>query len=102
MTGCSTVAVQQGSTTLPYLTYYLQNGTFWRADERTRTADLVSLRVICQPLQGFALVAKPPFLGGFLFPDLQSVAPYCVPGGIRVVSGERGLRDAGSFANQMW
>jgi hypothetical protein len=33
------------STTLPYLTFYLQNSTFWRADERTRTADLLQLRV---------------------------------------------------------
>jgi hypothetical protein len=24
---------------MPHLTFYLQNGTFWRADERTRTAD---------------------------------------------------------------
>jgi hypothetical protein len=54
LTGCSTVAVKRGSTALPYLTFYLQNSTFWRADERTRTADLISLRVITQALQGCA------------------------------------------------
>ena len=32
--------------------------TFERADERTRTADLVSLRVISQTLQGFARTCK--------------------------------------------
>jgi hypothetical protein len=29
-----------------------------RADERTRTSDLISLRVICQGLQGFAEACK--------------------------------------------
>ena len=29
-----------------------------------------------------------PYLGGFLFCGLHCVAPYCVPGGIRVVSKE--------------
>jgi hypothetical protein len=33
---------------------YLQIKIKWRADERTRTADLTSLRVIIQALQGFA------------------------------------------------
>src|SRR5215208_8415508 len=37
----------------------------------------------CRGMQG---VAEPPYLGGFLFSGLLSVAPYCVPGGIRVVS----------------
>ena len=32
---------------MPYLTFYLQNSTFWRADERTRTAYPCSLRVNC-------------------------------------------------------
>src|SRR5215211_3396779 len=35
-------------------TFYLQISTFWRADERTRTADLLQLRVIGQGLQGCA------------------------------------------------
>jgi hypothetical protein len=34
-------------------------------------------------LQGFA---NPPYLCCFLFSGLLRVAPYCVPGGIRVVS----------------
>src|SRR5215203_2668637 len=55
-----------------------------RADERTRTADLISLRVIGQALQGFANAA---YLEGFPFPALLRVAPYCVRGGIRVASG---------------
>jgi hypothetical protein len=54
-----------------------------RADERTRTADLISLRVITQALQG---VANPVYVRRFLFSRLLSVAPYCVPSGIRVVS----------------
>src|SRR5215211_6487030 len=32
-------------------------------------------------------VAIPVYLSRFLFSGLLSVAPYCVPGGIRVVSG---------------
>jgi hypothetical protein len=35
-------------------------------------------------------INKPP-VGRFLFSALLSVAPYCVPGGIRVVSGGRRL-----------
>jgi hypothetical protein len=54
LTGCSKVAVKRGSAALPHLTFYLQNSTFWRADERTRTADPSSLRVITQALQGCA------------------------------------------------
>ena len=34
-------------------------------------------------LQGFA---NPAYLSGFLCSGLQSVAPYCVPGGVRVVA----------------
>src|SRR5829696_3417289 len=41
LTGCSKVAVKRGSAALPHLTFYLQNSTFWRADERTRTAFLL-------------------------------------------------------------
>ena len=31
-------------------------------------------------------LAKPAYLGGFRFSGLPYVAPYCVPGGVRVVS----------------
>src|SRR5215204_5593968 len=37
----------------------------------------------CRGLHGFG---KPAYLGGFLCCGLLRVAPYCVPGGIRVVS----------------
>jgi hypothetical protein len=55
-----------------------------RADERTRTADLISLRVIGHVLQGLAQECKSPYLSRFLFSRLPRVAPYCVPGGISV------------------
>jgi uncharacterized membrane protein YedE/YeeE len=42
--------------------------------------------------RGLQKLANPAFLGGFLFSGLLSVAPYCVPGGIRVVSIEGRLR----------
>jgi hypothetical protein len=34
--------------------------------------------------------ASPPYLSLFLFSTLLRVAPYCVPGGIREVSGVHG------------
>src|SRR5215207_11644788 len=37
----------------------------------------------CGGLHG---VANPAYLEGFPFPALLSVAPYCAPGGVRVVS----------------
>jgi hypothetical protein len=37
----------------------------------------------CRGMQGIADTA---YLEGFLFSVLPSVAPYCVPGGVRVVS----------------
>ena len=40
----------------------------------------------CRGVQG---IANPAYLGGFLFSCLLRVAPYCVPGGIRVVSNGR-------------
>ena len=43
-------------------------------------------------------LANTPYLSRSLFSALPSVAPYCVPGGVRVVSKVRGLRVAGSFA----
>src|SRR5918994_2026771 len=42
----------------------------------------------CRGVQG---IANPAYLEGFLFHGLPSVAPYCVPGGIRVVSTEAWL-----------
>jgi hypothetical protein len=42
--------------------------------------------------RGVQEVANPPYLKGFPFPALLSVAPYCVPGGIRVVSSRVGSR----------
>jgi hypothetical protein len=45
-----------------------------------------SLRVITQALQGPAQGCKCPYLGGFLCSWLRCVAPYCAPGGVRVVS----------------
>src|SRR5215207_5776625 len=68
-----------------------------RADERTRTADLISLRVIGQALQG---VANAAYLEGFPFPALLRVAPYYVPGDIRAVSENGGL-GAAAFADQI-
>lgn len=53
-----------------------------RADERTRTTDLISLRVIYRALQG---VANPAYFRGFLFCALSCISPYCVLGGVRVV-----------------
>jgi len=47
-----------------------------------------SLRVIHQALHGAANTA---FLSGFLCCGLPRVAPYCAPGGVRVVSGGDGL-----------
>jgi hypothetical protein len=41
-----------------------------RADERTRTADLISLRVISQALQGFAALCKPRVCKRFSLPSL--------------------------------
>src|SRR5918992_1079425 len=48
--------------------------------------------------RGLLRLANPAYLEGFPFPALLSVAPYCVPGGIRVVSAVRGLCLAGSSA----
>ena len=48
----------------------------------------------CWALQGFANAA---YLEGFPFPALLRVAPYCVPGGIRVVSKDPGLSYVSDF-----
>jgi len=58
-----------------------------RTDERTRTADLEShYECAGRRCWGVHSLANAAFLGGFLFCDLLSVAPYCARGGIRVVS----------------
>jgi hypothetical protein len=49
-------------------TFYLQISTKKGADERTRTADLTSLRVIIQVLQGFASMCNLPISIGFSIP----------------------------------
>src|SRR5919112_6059763 len=57
-----------------------------------------SLRWIGRVLQGRAESCESRILEGFPFSGLQCVAPYCVPGGVRVVSksgsrsGPRALR----------
>jgi hypothetical protein len=56
-----------------------------RADERTRTADLLQLRVIGQPLQGFAESCRSRIFEGVSFLCLTAC---CARGGIRVVSTE--------------
>src|SRR5215211_7103737 len=56
------------------------------ADERTRTAFLLQLRVIIHALRAFADACKFCMSKDFLCSGLQCVAPYCAPGGIRVVS----------------
>jgi hypothetical protein len=69
-----------------------------RDDEQTRTADLISLRVIHQGLPRVANLAFPSWL---LCSGLLPVEPYCVPGGIRVVSEVHRSRVAGPFANRI-
>jgi hypothetical protein len=60
-----------------------------RADERTRTAyPSSSYECSVTRCRGLHRVANPTFLGGFLCSVLQVVAPFCAPGGIRVVSKE--------------
>jgi hypothetical protein len=60
-----------------------------------------SLRVIAQALQVLARGCKPAFLSDFLCSGLLRVAPYCVPGGIRVVSEVHRSRVANPFASQI-
>ena len=64
--------------TLPHRVFPLQIRTKKGADERTRTADLTSLRVIIRCCRGLHDVANPVYLSGFLFSALPRVAPYCV------------------------
>jgi hypothetical protein len=48
----------------------------------------------CRGLLGFA---NTPYSRGFLYSGLQSVAPHCVPGGVRVVSEVSGSHITDSF-----
>jgi hypothetical protein len=57
-----------------------------RADERTRTADLISLRVIGHVLQGCAGDCKYRISKPLSLLCHAQCCSYCVPGGIRVVS----------------
>jgi hypothetical protein len=57
-----------------------------RADERTRTADLISLRVIIHVLLGFAQDCETRISKPILFSALPCIATYCAPSGVRVVS----------------
>src|SRR5215218_6796366 len=100
LTGCSTVAVKRGSTALPYLTFYLQNSTFWRTDERTRTADLISLRVITQALQGVAEACKFRISIGVSF--LRVAACCTVLRSRWYQSGIKGLADYRSPVSCAW
>jgi hypothetical protein len=70
---------------------YLQIQYGMRADERTRaaflliTSDNSGIAETCRGLHG---PANPAYLSCILCSALPSVAPYCVRGGIRVVSIE--------------
>src|SRR5918995_3888911 len=58
-----------------------------RADERTRTAyPCSSYECAVRRCRSSPGVAMPAFLSGLLCSGLPRVAPYCVPGGVRVVS----------------
>jgi hypothetical protein len=48
--------------------------------------------------RGLQRLAKPLCIGGFLCSGLQAVAPYCVPGGVRVVSGGRATAPIAVFS----
>jgi hypothetical protein len=80
MTGCSTVTVWGGPTVPLHLTFYLQIAIKRRADERTRTADLISLRVCGRAYLSIAGDSECRIDKRFLVP---LVAQYC-----------RGLRPA--------
>ena len=66
------------------LRFFLQIGTEWRADARTRTALLlITSDQSGRDLQG---VANSAFVSRFPFSALLRIAPYCAAGGVRVVS----------------
>ena len=78
-----------------------ETATRRRADERTRTADLISLRVISQALQGFAGCCKSPIFRAF---SLLRFALCCTV--LRSRWYQSGVKSSwimvvGSFANQV-
>ena len=66
-----------------YYEYFPWVSGIGRADEQTRTADLLQLRVINRALQGLAQGCKCRIEKRLSF---LCLALYCTPGGIRVVS----------------
>src|SRR5215203_4528903 len=64
---CGKVALALAPRPLYVPEFYLQNARKKRADERTRTADLISLRVIHHALQRFAGGCKTRISKGFSF-----------------------------------
>jgi hypothetical protein len=93
LTGCSMAAVKRGSAALPHLTFYLQNGTFWRADERTRSAYPCSLRVCGQWLLSVAGVCKFRISKRF---SVLSIARHCRA--LRQVRVKLGSRNVGQVS----
>jgi hypothetical protein len=73
-----------------YLMFYLQIAIKWRADERTRTADLESLSE-CAVSSCWALhrIANHAYVSGSLFSLLPTIAGYCVR--VRVKLGSSGV-----------
>jgi hypothetical protein len=47
--------------------------------------------------RGLHRLANPAYISQFLFPGLLHIAPYCVPGGVRVVSEVSGSHITDSF-----
>ena len=77
---------------------------FLQGDERTRTADLISLRVIGHALQGFAKGCKCRIDRRLSAPDcpvLHRIVLPVVSEWYHEKSGDSGLRVAGFFAIQM-
>ena len=81
------ISVRLSTDTFPFYEYFPKLSGIRRADERTRTAYPCSITSDavgrCRALHGLANAA---YLEGFLFSGLLSVAPYCVPCRLRVVS----------------
>jgi hypothetical protein len=71
-----------------------------RADERTRTADLISLRVIGHTLHGCAAVCTLRISMGVSFLCIAACSTeFCAPGGVRVVSSSDNDAPSGSVAD---
>src|SRR5215217_2685362 len=68
------------------IAFYLQNATFskWAMlESNQRPPPCKGGKARCRVLHGIAVF---PYLSRFLFPGLPCIAPYCAPGGVRVVS----------------